>query len=85
MNEFPRRSSVTRTKFFQQAKERWNFDFETETPLPGKYVWVKLDKDGKELQVPSHERPKTEMNDTASDNEACELTRSQTNGNVDRN
>lgn len=28
-----------------QAKERWNFDFEEEKPLPGNYTWVKVEKD----------------------------------------
>lgn len=35
-----------------QAKERWNFDFEKEEPLPGRYVWVKLDQHGNEIRNP---------------------------------
>ncbi|CAK9825891.1 hypothetical protein ANTRET_LOCUS3824 [Anthophora retusa] len=35
-----------------QAKERWNFDFEKEEPLPGRYVWVKLDQHGNEICNP---------------------------------
>ncbi|KFM62944.1 hypothetical protein X975_06507, partial [Stegodyphus mimosarum] len=26
----------------KQDSERWNFDFTTETPLPGRYQWVKV-------------------------------------------
>ncbi|XP_017788384.1 PREDICTED: uncharacterized protein LOC108570958 [Habropoda laboriosa] len=33
----------------ENAKERWNFDFEKEEPLPGRYVWVKLDQHGNEI------------------------------------
>lgn len=33
----------------ENAKERWNFDFEKEEPLPGRYEWVKLDQDGNEI------------------------------------
>lgn len=32
-----------------QAKRRWNFDFENEVPLPGRYEWVKIDLDGNEI------------------------------------
>lgn len=33
----------------ENARERWNFDFEKEEPLPGRYEWVKLDRDGNEV------------------------------------
>ena len=36
----------------ENAKERWNFDFEKEEPLPGRYVWVKVDQDGNEISNP---------------------------------
>ncbi|XP_034171241.2 uncharacterized protein LOC117600233 isoform X1 [Osmia lignaria lignaria] len=36
----------------ENAKERWNFDFEKEEPLPGRYVWVKLDEHGNEIGTP---------------------------------
>ncbi|XP_029036240.2 uncharacterized protein LOC114872802 [Osmia bicornis bicornis] len=36
----------------ENAKERWNFDFEKEEPLPGRYVWVKLDEHGNEIGAP---------------------------------
>lgn len=32
-----------------QAKERWNFDFEREVPLSGRYEWVRIDRDGNEI------------------------------------
>lgn len=32
-----------------QCKRRWNFDFEKEEPLPGRYEWVKLDNHGNEI------------------------------------
>jgi len=28
----------------QEAKQRWNFDFEKEEPLPGRWVWEKVIK-----------------------------------------
>ena len=28
-----------------QMREKYNFDFETETPLPGRYEWIKVDPD----------------------------------------
>ncbi|XP_014483540.1 PREDICTED: uncharacterized protein LOC106749026 isoform X2 [Dinoponera quadriceps] len=31
------------------AKERWNFDFENEVPLSGRYEWVRVDRDGNEI------------------------------------
>ncbi|XP_076175820.1 uncharacterized protein LOC143151005 isoform X2 [Ptiloglossa arizonensis] len=34
----------------ENAKQRWNFDFEKEEPLPGRYEWVKLDRDGNEIR-----------------------------------
>lgn len=36
----------------ETAKQRWNFDFEKEEPLPGRYEWVKLDQDGNEITNP---------------------------------
>ncbi|XP_076676158.1 uncharacterized protein LOC143373117 isoform X3 [Andrena cerasifolii] len=36
----------------ENAKERWNFDFEKEEPLPGRYVWVKVDQDGNQISNP---------------------------------
>ncbi|XP_076760224.1 uncharacterized protein LOC143428868 isoform X1 [Xylocopa sonorina] len=36
----------------ENAKERWNFDFEKEEPLPGRYVWVKVDQHGNEISSP---------------------------------
>ncbi|XP_032677798.1 cyclin-dependent kinase inhibitor 1-like isoform X2 [Odontomachus brunneus] len=33
----------------ENAKEKWNFDFENEVPLSGRYEWVKLDRDGNEI------------------------------------
>lgn len=38
-----------------QAKERWNFDFENEVPLSGRYEWVKLDRDGNEISETSEQ------------------------------
>ncbi|XP_043280386.1 cyclin-dependent kinase inhibitor 1-like isoform X2 [Venturia canescens] len=60
----------------EQAKERWNFDFVTETPLPGNYVWVKLDKDGKEVPAPDSPGQK-DVSESTSDRGACQLTRIQ--------
>ncbi|XP_076619305.1 uncharacterized protein LOC143340841 isoform X2 [Colletes latitarsis] len=34
----------------ENAKQRWNFDFEKEEPLPGRYEWVKLDRDRNEIR-----------------------------------
>lgn len=31
-----------------QAKERWNFDFKNDMPLPGRYEWIKIDSDRNE-------------------------------------
>ncbi|EZA50613.1 cyclin-dependent kinase inhibitor 2 isoform X2 [Ooceraea biroi] len=31
------------------CKQRWNFDFEKEEPLPGRYEWVKLDDHRNEI------------------------------------
>lgn len=28
-----------------QAKERWNFDFKNDMPLPGRYGWIRIDSD----------------------------------------
>ena len=47
--------------FTHQAKERWNFDFKNERPLPGKWEWVKEGNDGKEIadslpETPDHEK-----------------------------
>ncbi|XP_043253186.1 cyclin-dependent kinase inhibitor 2-like isoform X3 [Colletes gigas] len=36
----------------ENAKQRWNFDFEKEEPLPGRYEWVKLDQDRNEIRNP---------------------------------
>ncbi|XP_011145786.1 cyclin-dependent kinase inhibitor 1 isoform X2 [Harpegnathos saltator] len=33
----------------ENAKKRWNFDFENEVPLPGRYEWVRVDRDGNEI------------------------------------
>ncbi|XP_015114739.1 cyclin-dependent kinase inhibitor 1 isoform X2 [Diachasma alloeum] len=30
---------------FEQAKEKWNFDFDKGEPLPGRYEWIKADED----------------------------------------
>ncbi|XP_063988917.1 uncharacterized protein LOC135168549 isoform X2 [Diachasmimorpha longicaudata] len=30
---------------FEQAKEKWNFDFEKGEPLPGRFEWIKADED----------------------------------------
>ncbi|XP_033211106.1 cyclin-dependent kinase inhibitor 1-like isoform X2 [Belonocnema kinseyi] len=32
-------------KDLEKAKERWNFDFVEEKPLPGRYEWEKYDKE----------------------------------------
>jgi len=29
--------------------QRWNFNFEREIPLPGRYEWVPVDKHGNEI------------------------------------
>ncbi|XP_078049088.1 uncharacterized protein LOC144476259 isoform X1 [Augochlora pura] len=44
----------------ENAKERWNFDFEKEEPLPGRYVWVKLDEHGNEIGNPLETRNRVE-------------------------
>ncbi|CAD1479805.1 unnamed protein product, partial [Heterotrigona itama] len=36
----------------ENAKQRWNFDFENEEPLPGRYEWVRLDEHGNEVCNP---------------------------------
>ncbi|XP_015912079.1 cyclin-dependent kinase inhibitor 1 isoform X2 [Parasteatoda tepidariorum] len=27
----------------EQQKQKWNFDFQTETPLPGRYLWLRTE------------------------------------------
>lgn len=43
----PQRSDATLRaadqQLSEQQKRRWNFDFLTETPLPGRYEWVRTD------------------------------------------
>ena len=41
---------------WEQAKQRWNFDFEKEQPLPGRYEWVKLDEHRNEVCHPLETR-----------------------------
>ncbi|XP_043478238.1 cyclin-dependent kinase inhibitor 2-like isoform X3 [Leptopilina heterotoma] len=36
--------SEERRRHLEQAKEKWNFDFEKEKPLPGNYQWIKVNK-----------------------------------------
>lgn len=50
-------------KHREEAKKRWNFDFEKEVPLPGNYEWVKLDPDGNEIPMTAEEVNKTEKRD----------------------
>lgn len=33
----------------ERDKEKWNFDFKREVPLPGRYEWIKLDEHGNEI------------------------------------
>ncbi|XP_043681264.1 histone H3.v1-like isoform X1 [Vespula pensylvanica] len=47
-------------KHREEAKKRWNFDFEKEIPLPGNYQWVKLDRDGNEIPMITEAQNKTE-------------------------
>ncbi|KAF3427480.1 hypothetical protein E2986_10639 [Frieseomelitta varia] len=42
------------------AKQRWNFDFEKEQPLPGRYEWVKLDEHGNEVYNPLETKDRVE-------------------------
>ncbi|XP_063696282.1 uncharacterized protein LOC134827530 [Culicoides brevitarsis] len=35
----------------QESASRWNFDFETETPLPGPYVWERVDQNSSTTTV----------------------------------
>ncbi|XP_003393975.1 cyclin-dependent kinase inhibitor 2 isoform X1 [Bombus terrestris] len=65
--ESVRNSGVEDNCFFEEtrknrenAKERWNFDFEKEEPLPGRYVWVKLDQHGNEICNPSETKNRIE-------------------------
>ncbi|KAG7198343.1 hypothetical protein KM043_005737 [Ampulex compressa] len=53
-------------RFFEEArrsreiaKERWNFDFEKEEPLPGRYEWVKIDQHGNEISNCTRENDST--------------------------
>ncbi|KAK2587273.1 hypothetical protein KPH14_003003 [Odynerus spinipes] len=46
-------------KHREEAKKRWNFDFEKEIPLPGNYQWVKLDRDGNEIPMIAEAENKT--------------------------
>lgn len=43
----PQRSDATLRaadqQLSEQQKRRWNFDFLTETPLPGRYEWIRTD------------------------------------------
>ncbi|PBC34275.1 hypothetical protein APICC_09364 [Apis cerana cerana] len=48
----PQRAIIYAKSCVALAKERWNFDFEKEEPLPGRYVWVKLDQHGNEIRNP---------------------------------
>ncbi|KAK9295528.1 hypothetical protein QLX08_010172 [Tetragonisca angustula] len=43
-------------KNLENAKQRWNFDFEKEQPLPGRYEWVKLDEHRNEVCHPLETR-----------------------------
>ena len=45
---------------WEQAKQRWNFDFEREEPLPGRYEWVKLDEHGNEVCNPLETKDEVE-------------------------
>ncbi|XP_043509806.1 cyclin-dependent kinase inhibitor 1B-like isoform X1 [Frieseomelitta varia] len=44
----------------ENAKQRWNFDFEKEQPLPGRYEWVKLDEHGNEVYNPLETKDRVE-------------------------
>ncbi|XP_072745774.1 uncharacterized protein [Anoplolepis gracilipes] len=33
----------------EEVMKKWNFDFNREMPLPGRYMWVKVDKYGNEI------------------------------------
>ncbi|XP_031834587.1 uncharacterized protein LOC116427891 isoform X2 [Nomia melanderi] len=54
----------------ENAKERWNFDFEKEEPLPGRYVWVKLDQHGNEIGNPLETRNRVENLQVMQDEDA---------------
>ncbi|XP_015432265.1 PREDICTED: uncharacterized protein LOC107188484 isoform X1 [Dufourea novaeangliae] len=54
----------------ENAKERWNFDFEKEEPLPGRYVWVKLDQHGNEVGNPLETRNRVENLQIVHDDDA---------------
>ncbi|KAI4495960.1 hypothetical protein M0802_008175 [Mischocyttarus mexicanus] len=47
-------------KHREEAKEKWNFDFEKEIPLKGNYQWVKLDQDGNDIPMNAEVQNKTE-------------------------
>lgn len=54
----------------ENAKERWNFDFEKEEPLPGRYVWVKLDQHGNEIRNPLESSNRVENIQTMQEKDA---------------
>lgn len=43
-----KRESIYSSRALQEVmleqKRRWNFDFETETPLPGRYQWIRVQR-----------------------------------------
>ncbi|KAG6803403.1 hypothetical protein HZU73_01322 [Apis mellifera caucasica] len=57
-------------KYRENAKERWNFDFEKEEPLPGRYVWVKLDQHGNEIRNPLEANSRVENIQTMQEEDA---------------
>ncbi|XP_053972942.1 uncharacterized protein LOC128887622 isoform X2 [Hylaeus anthracinus] len=44
----------------ENAKQRWNFDFEKEEPLPGRYEWIKLDQERNDIGYASESRNRVE-------------------------
>ncbi|XP_012282474.1 uncharacterized protein DDB_G0283697 isoform X2 [Orussus abietinus] len=64
-----------------EAKKRWNFDFEKEKPLPGRFEWTKLDERGNDVHsdeeeegMGSKEKNNTEEKEKEeqTDNNGCE-------------
>lgn len=51
-------------KHREEAKKKWNFDFEKERPLPGNYEWVRLDQDGNEIPMTTEVQNKTMKTET---------------------
>ncbi|XP_044002572.1 cyclin-dependent kinase inhibitor 1-like isoform X2 [Aphidius gifuensis] len=45
----------------EKAKERWNFDFEKEEPLPGRYEWIKGDEEFSNQDITKDEKKKNNI------------------------